>query len=137
MRTAPSVFRESFWTLASGVVSWSWTVVGASLPSTCWTEDLPYPIEARRSSADGKPSSVSNRFISSEPSKVVGASRYFFASRSNSSRPRASDRVRSSTLSHWLILERDRVDLMILSQSRLGCWLGEVTTSTMSPCRSV
>ena len=30
-----------------------------------------------------------------------------------------------------------RVDLTIFSQSRLGCWFGEVTISTMSPWRSV
>ena len=46
------------------------------------------------------------------------------------------ERTRSSTFSHWLIFERARDDLTILSQSRLGCWFGEVTISTMSPWRS-
>jgi len=71
--------------------------------------------------------------ISSLPSSAVGLSRYFLASRSKSSRPSSIERARSSTLSHWLIFERARVDLTILSQSRLGCWFGEAMISTMSP----
>src|SRR5260370_41862906 len=77
-------------------------------------------MEARRSSADGKPSSPISFFISSEASSPAGARRYFLASRSNSSRPRASERVRSSVLSHCLILARARVDFTILCQSWLG-----------------
>src|SRR5262245_20771627 len=134
--TAPSGFLATCGA-RSGPLSASWTTDGASLPSTCCTEVLPYPTEARRSSAVGKPSSVRSFFISSDAISVPGDRRYFLASRSNSSRPRASERTRSSTLSHWLIFERERVDLTILSQSRLGCWVGEVTTSTMSPCRRV
>jgi hypothetical protein len=35
-----------------------------------------------------------------------------------------------------LTFDRARVDLIVLSQSRDGFWVGDVTTSTMSPCRS-
>ena len=41
MRTAPSVFLAAFWARGSSRLSASRTAVGASLPSTCWTEVLP------------------------------------------------------------------------------------------------
>ncbi len=55
---------------------------------------------------------------------------------SSRSLPSASERSRCSLRSRWRILTFARDVLTSLSQSLLGCWLGEVMTSRVSPLRS-